>query len=198
MLQVCHTFYTSHMHARTQVPFRLTRMMIRAMEVSGIEGNFRTTCENVMRVLRANKESVTAMLEAFVHDPLINWRLLNAAEAATEAALGRGPAESVSGMEGGVVGGTGAGLDALGGGAGGGDGANMPSPPRRDARERELRQAIDQMGRCGLRLCVLGMALGCCVLPSAVHYRGAVLGHFPCMVVASHCTLRQLCFAAAC
>lgn len=30
-------------------------MMIKAMEVSGIEGNFRTTCQNVMRVLRSNK-----------------------------------------------------------------------------------------------------------------------------------------------
>jgi phosphatidylinositol kinase/protein kinase (PI-3 family) len=29
-----------------------------------------------MRVLRANKDSVMAMLEAFVHDPLISWRLL--------------------------------------------------------------------------------------------------------------------------
>jgi FKBP12-rapamycin complex-associated protein len=28
-------------------------------------------------VLRSNKDSVMAMLEAFVHDPLINWRLLN-------------------------------------------------------------------------------------------------------------------------
>lgn len=37
----------------------------------------RFTCENVMRVLRSNKDSVMAMLEAFVHDPLINWRLLN-------------------------------------------------------------------------------------------------------------------------
>lgn len=42
-----------------------------------------------MRVLRSNKESVTAMLEAFVHDPLINWRLLNTTEANTEVALGR-------------------------------------------------------------------------------------------------------------
>ena len=62
------------------MPFRLTRMMIKAMEVSGIEGNFRSTCEETIRVLRANKESVIAMLEAFVHDPLINWRLLNTAE----------------------------------------------------------------------------------------------------------------------
>lgn len=54
--------------------------MIKAMEVSGIEGNFRSSCEETMRVLRANKESVIAMLEAFVHDPLINWRLLNTAE----------------------------------------------------------------------------------------------------------------------
>ena len=60
-----------------RVPFRLTRMLVRAMEVSGIEGNFRSTCEGVMAVLRGNKDSVMAMLEAFVHDPLINWRLLN-------------------------------------------------------------------------------------------------------------------------
>ena len=59
-----------------RVPFRLTRMLVRAMEVSGIEGNFRSTCEGVMGVLRSNKDSVMAMLEAFVHDPLINWRLL--------------------------------------------------------------------------------------------------------------------------
>ncbi|KAI9108059.1 hypothetical protein K1719_020932 [Acacia pycnantha] len=60
-----------------KVPFRLTRMLVKAMEVSGIEGNFRSTCENVMQVLRSNKDSVMAMMEAFVHDPLINWRLFN-------------------------------------------------------------------------------------------------------------------------
>jgi serine/threonine-protein kinase mTOR len=59
-----------------KIPFRLTRMLINAMEVSGIEGNFRFTCEDVVRVLREHKESVMAVLEAFVYDPLINWRLL--------------------------------------------------------------------------------------------------------------------------
>eukprot|EP01083_Nonionella_stella_P022317 61746_1 len=59
-----------------KIPFRLTRMLINAMEVSGIEGNFRTTCESVMRVMHENKESLMAVLEAFVYDPLINWRLL--------------------------------------------------------------------------------------------------------------------------
>ncbi|KAL7753608.1 phosphatidylinositol kinase- protein kinase tor1 [Sorochytrium milnesiophthora] len=59
-----------------RIPFRLTRMLIKAMEVSGIEGSFRITCEHVMRVLRENKDSLMAVLEAFVYDPLINWRLM--------------------------------------------------------------------------------------------------------------------------
>ena len=59
-----------------KIPFRLTRMLTNAMEVSGIEGTFRETCEGVMGVLRQSKESLMAVLAAFVYDPLINWRLL--------------------------------------------------------------------------------------------------------------------------
>ncbi|KAH9004515.1 atypical/PIKK/FRAP protein kinase [Lactarius hatsudake] len=59
-----------------KIPFRLTRMLTHAMEVSGIEGSYRNTCEITMRVLRDNKESLMAVLEAFVYDPLINWRLM--------------------------------------------------------------------------------------------------------------------------
>ncbi|KAI9155947.1 phosphatidylinositol kinase- protein kinase tor1 [Blastocladiella emersonii ATCC 22665] len=59
-----------------KIPFRLTRMLINAMEVSGIEGSFRITSEHVMRVLRENKDSLMAVLKAFVYDPLINWRLM--------------------------------------------------------------------------------------------------------------------------
>ncbi|EED89568.1 phosphatidylinositol 3-kinase (PI3K)-like protein [Thalassiosira pseudonana CCMP1335] len=58
-----------------KVPFRLTRMLTRAMEVSGIEGSYRSTCERTMAVLRDNKDSLVAMLEAFVYDPLISWRV---------------------------------------------------------------------------------------------------------------------------
>jgi FKBP12-rapamycin complex-associated protein len=47
-----------------RIPFRLTRMLTTAMEVCGIEGTFRFTCENVMRVMRHDKGSVMAMLEA--------------------------------------------------------------------------------------------------------------------------------------
>ena len=32
-----------------KVPFRLTRMLVKAMEVSEIEGSFRLTCEKVRR-----------------------------------------------------------------------------------------------------------------------------------------------------
>ena len=60
-----------------KIPFRLTRMLVNAMEVTGIEGNFRVTCNVVMRVLRQNKDSLMAVLEAFVYDPLLNWRLVD-------------------------------------------------------------------------------------------------------------------------
>jgi FKBP12-rapamycin complex-associated protein len=60
-----------------RIPFRLTRMLTNAMEVTGIEGNFRRTCCSVMNVLRENKDSLMAVLEAFVYDPLLNWRLMD-------------------------------------------------------------------------------------------------------------------------
>lgn len=63
-----------------KIPFRLTRMLINAMEVTGIEGTYRKTCESVMSVLRKNKDSLMAVLEAFVYDPLLNWRLLDTAD----------------------------------------------------------------------------------------------------------------------
>ena len=45
------------------VPFRLTRMLVNAMEVSAVEGTFRSTCERVMSVLRTHRDSLMAMLE---------------------------------------------------------------------------------------------------------------------------------------
>ena len=62
-----------------KVPFRLTRMLSNAMEVAGIEGHFRSTAERTMTVVRSHRDSLMAMLEAFVHDPLINWRLVSGA-----------------------------------------------------------------------------------------------------------------------
>ncbi|KAJ8764782.1 hypothetical protein K2173_009184 [Erythroxylum novogranatense] len=110
-----------------KVPFRLTRMLVKAMEVSGIEGNFRSTCENVMQVLRTNKDSVMAMMEAFVHDPLINWRLFNFNEVPQMSMFGNSHGPAVVNTE------------ELGP-------SRDLAHPQRGARERELLQAVNQLG----------------------------------------------------
>lgn len=46
------------------------------LQATGIDGIYRMTCEVVMEVLRQNKDSLMAVLEAFVYDPLLNWRLV--------------------------------------------------------------------------------------------------------------------------
>nr|XP_009796209.1 PREDICTED: serine/threonine-protein kinase TOR isoform X6 [Nicotiana sylvestris] len=110
-----------------KVPFRLTRMLVKAMEVSGIEGNFRSTCENVMQVLRLHKDSVMAMMEAFVHDPLINWRLFNFNEVPQMSALASAHVTPVVNSE--------------------ESSSNRELlQPQRGARERELLQAVNQLG----------------------------------------------------
>lgn len=81
-----------------KIPFRLTRMLINAMEVTGIDGTYRRTCESVMHVLRRNKDSLMAVLEAFVYDPLFNWRLLDQDERSHRSRNeGGGQVDSLSG-----------------------------------------------------------------------------------------------------
>lgn len=58
------------------------------MEVTGIDGNYRLTCERVLRLLRNNNDSILAVLEAFVYDPVLNWRLTDAGGTAKRAAGG--------------------------------------------------------------------------------------------------------------
>lgn len=55
------------------VPFRLTQNMYTALGVAGADGGFRIASENVMRVLRDNRETLLTLLEAFVYDPLVDW-----------------------------------------------------------------------------------------------------------------------------
>ena len=59
-----------------KVPFRLTRMLVKALEVSGVEGTFRIICEKVMELMRDNKDSLLAILGSFLYDPLISFRLM--------------------------------------------------------------------------------------------------------------------------
>ncbi|KAG8995960.1 phosphatidylinositol kinase- protein kinase tor1 [Tulasnella sp. JGI-2019a] len=68
-----------------KIPFRLTRMLTNAMEVCGIYGSFKNTCEISMTVLRDNSESLLAVLETFIWDPLLSWRLIQDRDTQQEA-----------------------------------------------------------------------------------------------------------------
>ncbi len=36
-------------------------------------GVFRTACEVTMQILRDNKDPLMSVLDAFIHDPLVEW-----------------------------------------------------------------------------------------------------------------------------
>ncbi|CAE6445919.1 unnamed protein product [Rhizoctonia solani] len=55
------------------VPFRLTANMVDGFGVTGVEGAFRTSCEVTMHLLRDHYGSLISVLDAFVHDPLVEW-----------------------------------------------------------------------------------------------------------------------------
>ena len=57
------------------VPFRLTRDLVDACGVGGLDGAYRRGCERVLRTLRANASMVSVLLEVFVYDPLYRWTL---------------------------------------------------------------------------------------------------------------------------
>jgi FKBP12-rapamycin complex-associated protein len=56
-----------------KVPFRLTRLLINTLEVSGIKGTFRSSCQNLMVLLRQNSAQIVGLLSVFVDDPLRQW-----------------------------------------------------------------------------------------------------------------------------
>jgi len=61
------------MHRATypeKVPFRLTRMMINALDCGSVEGLFTKISRDTMKILRANKSSLVALLEIFIHEPI--------------------------------------------------------------------------------------------------------------------------------
>ncbi|KAG2060248.1 hypothetical protein BDR06DRAFT_872755 [Suillus hirtellus] len=56
-----------------RVPFRLTQNLVDGLGVTGIEGVFRIACEITMQLLRDNKDPLMNVLDAFIHDPLVEW-----------------------------------------------------------------------------------------------------------------------------
>lgn len=61
------------------VPFRLTRMMVKAMGITETEGAFRTTFTNMAYLLREYRKVLVMVLSIFVHEPLVDPDDLDAA-----------------------------------------------------------------------------------------------------------------------
>ena len=59
-----------------KIPFRLTRMFIKALGVSNVEGAFRIICEKIMKLLRSNKDSLYTILNSLVYDPLVTFKIM--------------------------------------------------------------------------------------------------------------------------
>ncbi|KAG9334965.1 hypothetical protein JZ751_006188 [Albula glossodonta] len=56
-----------------KVPFRMTHNIETALGVTGVEGIFRLSCEQVVHMMRRGRETLLTLLEAFVYDPLVDW-----------------------------------------------------------------------------------------------------------------------------
>lgn len=47
--------------------------MIDGLGPTGVEGSFRKSCEATLKVMRDNKDTLLTVIQAFVHDPLLEW-----------------------------------------------------------------------------------------------------------------------------
>ncbi|GJE85010.1 serine/threonine-protein kinase [Phanerochaete sordida] len=56
-----------------KVPFRMTQNTVTGFGVTGTEGVFRIACELALQTLRDNRECLMTILDAFIHDPLVEW-----------------------------------------------------------------------------------------------------------------------------
>jgi len=54
-----------------RVPFRLTRMITKALDSESVEGIFQKACENIIRLLRERQSPVKAQLEIFIYEPIL-------------------------------------------------------------------------------------------------------------------------------
>ena len=59
-----------------KIPFRLTKMLVKALGVSEVEGAFRIICEKIMKLLRNNKDSLYTILNSLVYDPLVTFKFM--------------------------------------------------------------------------------------------------------------------------
>ncbi|KAL2712028.1 serine-protein kinase ATM-like isoform X3 [Vespula squamosa] len=57
------------------VPFRLTRDIEAAMGISGVEGIMRRGCEEILTVLRNQRQIIITLLQVLLYDPLFTWAI---------------------------------------------------------------------------------------------------------------------------
>ena len=56
-----------------RVPFRLTRNLIEAFGPCGVNGTFRSTCEETLALIRENREMIYNILEVFIISPIQDY-----------------------------------------------------------------------------------------------------------------------------
>ena len=64
-------------HLAEHIPFRLTRMIVKAFGECGVDGSFRRVCEETTQTLRENREAVMAVLEIFFREPLTSGKFFD-------------------------------------------------------------------------------------------------------------------------
>ena len=69
-------------HFAERVPFRMTRMIVNALDGGSVEGLFRKSCEDVLYILRENQSSIAAQLEVFVHEPIFSGKSIRSPDQA--------------------------------------------------------------------------------------------------------------------
>jgi FKBP12-rapamycin complex-associated protein len=57
-----------------RIPFRLTRMMVKAFGLCGSNGSFRAVSELTVRTVRADREAIVAIVEIFIREPVASGR----------------------------------------------------------------------------------------------------------------------------
>ncbi|KAI8852505.1 hypothetical protein BC829DRAFT_414483 [Chytridium lagenaria] len=56
-----------------RVPFRLTQNLETPLKVPGVYGSFVASCESTLQITYKYRDSLKALLESFIHDPLMEW-----------------------------------------------------------------------------------------------------------------------------
>ena len=55
------------------VPFRLSRVIVNAFGVTGVEGVYRTTCIESLKNLLRITDTILTLLSSFLYDPPLEW-----------------------------------------------------------------------------------------------------------------------------